>query len=78
MMYNRIKCYIEQHDMFYSSQYGFRKSHSTEHAILDIVETIQNCGVFIDLKKLLTILLNKLNFYGFQGIINEWFSLYDP
>ena len=41
------------------SQYGFRKGHSTQHAILDIVNAIQinmnqglfSCGVFIDLKK---------------------------
>ena len=60
-----------------------------DHAILDIFETLQNnmdkhyfpCGVFIDLKKAFDtvnhkILLDKLNYYGFRGIINEWFQSY--
>ena len=56
---------------------------------IDIVNTIQtnmdkrlfSCGVFIDLKKAFdtvdhAILLDKLNDYGFHGIINKWFSSY--
>ena len=44
IMYNRMKDYIDKHNLLYSSQYGFRKGHSTQHAILDIVNAIQtNC-----------------------------------
>ena len=86
-MYKRMTSYIEKHNLLYPSQYGFRKGHSTQHAILDIINDIQtnmnqrllSCGVSIDLKKAFDtvdheILLNKLNHYGFRGIINDWFS----
>ena len=40
-----------------------------------------HCGVFIDLEKAFdtfdhNILLDKLNFYSFHGLINQWFSSY--
>ena len=60
ILYDRMRDFIE---LLYSSQYGFRQAHSTQHAILDMVETTQtnmdkklfSCGVFIDLKKPLTL-----------------------
>lgn len=89
LMYTRMTSFIEGNELIYEAQYGFRKSHSTKHAILDIINAIQtnmdkrlfSCGVFIDLKKAFDtvdhyILLNKLYFYGFRGIINDWFSSY--
>ena len=44
-------------------------------------QSIYSCGVFIGLKKTFdtvdhNILLDKLNFYGFRGLINQWFSSY--
>ena len=59
LIYVRMSSFIDKHDLLYTAQYGFRKSHSTQHAILDIVNTIQSnmdkgyysCGIFIDLKK---------------------------
>lgn len=89
IMYKRMTSYIEKHNLLYPSQYGFRKGHSTQHAILDIISDIQtnmnrrllSFWVFVDLKKAFDtvdheILLNRLNHYAFRGIVNDWFSPY--
>ena len=81
VMYKRFMSFIQDKNILYHSQYGFRRQHSTQHAILDIVNRIQEnidhkqftCGIFIDLQKAFdtvdhTILLRKLQYYGFRGI----------
>lgn len=60
----KVSDFFEINDLFFKSQYGLRKQHSTiQHAILDIISIVQRnmdkglytCSIFIDLKKLLTI-----------------------
>ena len=41
-MYNRLKSYLELNEFLYNGQYGFRENMSTRHAIVDIVNSIQN------------------------------------
>ena len=82
----RVESFIEQNDILSPSQYGLCKAHSTQHAILDIVSTIQqtmgkslfSCGVFIDLKRLLIQSIIKLFCTSslFCRVINKWFSSY--
>ena len=48
--------FVDKHDILYKYQFGFRKSHSTSHAIISLVEKINNAldsgkiliGVFLD------------------------------
>ena len=89
IIYKRIYSFIERNDCLYSLQFGFRSKHSTTHALINITEKIRSaldqnkvsCGIFVDLQKAFDtvnhkILLHKLNYYGFRGIINDWFRSY--
>ena len=65
--------YLESCNILYPLQFGFRQKCSTNHALIQITESIRNstdnnefgCGIFIDLKKALDTvnhsILSKLN-----------------
>ena len=58
-MYKRLKIFFEKNLVLYEKHHGFRHKYSTQHALIDIVNNIQNsmqeklfsCGIFLDLKK---------------------------
>ena len=75
--------------ILYLKQFGFRKNFSTAHAIINLIDSIENafdpdkfaCRVFIDLKKAFDkvdhdILLKKLRYYRISVIANDWFKSY--
>ena len=64
VMYNHISDFIESVNVLYKYQFGFRQRHSTQQAIITLVNKITSSldtsdlviGVFFDLKRLLTLL----------------------
>ena len=88
-MFNRVYKFLEEQKHIYNLQFGFRSKHSTNHALIEITESIRKaldnknfaCGIFIDLQKAFdtvnhSILVNKLDYYGIRGISNKWFKSY--
>ena len=64
-------------------QCSFRPGHSTYMAIAELVNKIKSAvednestiGIFLDLSKAF-ILLAKMEYYGFRGIVFDWFKSY--
>ena len=88
-MHRRVYNFLESTESLFTLQFGFRKKHSTSHALISIVEEIRqnldnncfSCGVFVDLEKAFDtvnhkILLKKLEHYGIRNVANTWFESY--
>ena len=83
------KNYVQQtyeNNILYNKQFGFQKSTSTDHAILELVDELRQSfnenkftvGVFIDLSKAFDtidhkILISKLKHYSVNGNMLKWF-----
>ena len=88
-MYSRVYKFLTKTDQLYVSQYGFRKKHSCEHAvgelIAQIMKGIENgkitAGIFLDLSKAFDtlehdVVYKKLELYGLRGVCLDWFKSY--
>ena len=58
-MYKRLYTFLDNKNIIYDLQFGFRQQYSTSHALIDITENIREalghgnigCGVFVELQK---------------------------
>ena len=59
IVHERTYNFLEKYSCIYKYQYGFRRSHSTNHALIEITEKVRKaldsgkfaCGIFVDLQK---------------------------
>ena len=89
VVFDQLYRYFQDNNLFYPSQYGFRREHSTELATLELTDRIlQNVDarnlsltVFMDLSKAFdtldhSILFTKLKYHGIQDNELMWFNSY--
>ena len=85
----KLISFLEQNNILYCHQYGFRKSYSILLALIEVTDLIKRfldekryvIGIFIDFRKAFDtvdhdILLEKLEYYGIRGHANRFFMSY--
>ena len=89
IMYNRLLSYLTANEILHKRQFGFQKGHSTEQAIIQLTNQMNDSfeknhftlGAFIDLSEAFNtvdhyILFTKLKEYGIKGNNLRWFASY--
>jgi hypothetical protein len=89
IFYTRLLTFITEQHILYIMQFGFREGHSTQQAIIKLLESIIDnldngnyaAAIFLDFSKAFDtvnhqILLRKLNHYGIRGVGNSWVESY--
>ena len=89
LVYDQLASFLEKQSILFEFQFGLRKGHSTEYAILETIDKFKTaldhnmltCGIFLDFSKAFDtinhqILLSKMFKYGVRGTPFTWFSSY--
>ena len=89
VIYSRVYSFAQSQGIINPNQFGFRKSHSTSHAVNHSVKIIEDAlkaqkhilGIFVDLSKAFDtidhkILLTKLQRYGIRGNTHDLIKSY--
>ena len=89
VIYNNLLDFIMENNILYDKQFGFRKGHSTSHAIITLVNKVSKSldegkivgGFYLDIRKAFDsishqILLDKLHKIGIRGNIHSLLKSY--
>ena len=89
LLHKQLYNYLEKHELIPNFQYGYRKKHSTCHAVLDFSRQIEDIldsnevaiSIFMDLSKAFdtvdrSILCKKLEKLGIRGVSNNLIESY--
>ncbi|XP_055387361.1 uncharacterized protein LOC129615947 [Condylostylus longicornis] len=89
VVYTQVSRFLENNKILSKTQYGYRIKSTTETAVGDMINRVQNLKdankmvslLFMDLSKAFDtvdhkILLMKLRSNGIKGLANKWFSSY--
>ena len=89
VIHQQLHSYFDKHKLYFQGQYGFRKDHNTELALLELIDrltkTIDNgeipINIYLDLSKAFDtldhrILLHKLHYYGIRNTALALFESY--
>ena len=89
LVHKRMVKFIDKFNLLNINQFGFQKNKNTSDAILEFLDNVYDSfnqnewllAIYLDFSKAfdtisLDILLKKLDFLGFRGLINSWIKSY--